>query len=52
MWILEVYRSRHGGWTVYCRGSLEDCLDDMFSFRAGNMAEDITQARLISPERQ
>lgn len=46
MWELEFRRADSEEWSVWLRGSLEDCLEDLLLFRSGQYGERYTAARL------
>jgi hypothetical protein len=47
MWTFWMYEAeKKEEWLLWTRGSLEDCLDELFTFRSGQYGQSYIKARI------
>lgn len=46
MWTLELRLARDGSWTEWTRGTLDECMADLWAWKAGNYGTLYDAARL------
>lgn len=48
MWELELRNSKDGTWQLWTKGTLEECLTDLWEFKRGSYGDVFDAARLTT----